>query len=203
MSMSVLDELFTQAVLPVLRSPSWRDAVDTVVALREGGCPVVELTTSTPDWPSALKELTGPTRWPGHWVGVGTVRSVDDARLALDSGATFLVSPYPVAGVAELASSAGVPFLQGGFTPGELSLAAPSGIAKVFPAHLGGPRYLRSLAPVLPGVRLVPTGGIGWDEVDDYLAAGAFAVGIGSGLDLPPARLAAAFARVRRTGDGS
>jgi 2-dehydro-3-deoxyphosphogluconate aldolase/(4S)-4-hydroxy-2-oxoglutarate aldolase len=131
---------------------------------------------------------------------VGTVRSVEDARLALDSGATFLVSPYPVPGVADLAGEAAVPFLQGGFTPGELSLAAPAGIAKVFPAHLGGPRYLRSLAPVLPGVRLVPTGGIGWDGVGDYLDAGAFAVGVGSGLDLPADQLAAAFARVRRGG---
>jgi 2-dehydro-3-deoxyphosphogluconate aldolase/(4S)-4-hydroxy-2-oxoglutarate aldolase len=138
-----------------------------------------------------VSELAGP-------VGVGTIRSTDDARRALAAGAEFLVSPYPVPGVAELAAIAGVPFIQGGFTPGELSLAAPAGIAKVFPAHLGGPRYLRTLAPVLPGLRLVPTGGVGWTDVPDYLAAGAFAVGIGSGLDLPADELAAAFARVRR-----
>jgi 2-dehydro-3-deoxyphosphogluconate aldolase/(4S)-4-hydroxy-2-oxoglutarate aldolase len=194
MAMSLIDQLFSQVVLPVLRSPSSRRAMDTVETLVDSGCPAVELTTSTPDWPSALRTVASP----GRWVGVGTIRSAEDARRALDAGAAFLVSPFPVPGVAELAEGAGVPFIQGGFTPGELSRAAGAGIVKVFPAHLGGPRYLRSLAPVLPGVRLVPTGGIGWEDVPDYLAAGAFAVGIGSGLDLPRAELAAAFGRVRR-----
>lgn len=193
--MPVLDQLHRQAVLPVLRSGSWREAVDTVDTLRGCGCPMVELTTSTPDWDSAITALDGSA----SVVGVGTIRSLDDARRALDAGAAFLVSPFPLAGVAEEAGRAGVPFVQGGFTPGELSAAsAGTGIAKVFPAHLGGPRYLSSLAPVLPGVRLVPTGGIGWADVRAYLEAGAFAVGIGSGLDLPPDELTAAFARVRR-----
>ncbi|WP_037074634.1 bifunctional 4-hydroxy-2-oxoglutarate aldolase/2-dehydro-3-deoxy-phosphogluconate aldolase [Pseudonocardia spinosispora] len=192
--MNILTDLYQQAVLPVLRSPSWQRAVDTVTALTDAGCPVVELTTSTPDWDTALGAVAGrPCQ-----VGVGTIRSVEEAEKALASGAAFLVSPFPVDGVAALASAEDVPFIQGGFTPGELSGARSAGIAKVFPAHLGGPRYLRSLAPVLPELRLVPTGGIGWDDVSDYLAAGAFAVGIGSGLDLPSAELAAAFARVRR-----
>jgi 2-dehydro-3-deoxyphosphogluconate aldolase/(4S)-4-hydroxy-2-oxoglutarate aldolase len=192
--MALLDQLYGQAVLPVLRSPSWEKAVDAVRALREAGATVVELTTSTPQWSTALERLSAG----GDPIGVGTIRSVDDARRALGAGAAFLVSPFPVDGVTAVAREAGIPFLQGGLTPAELNLAAGAGIVKVFPAHLGGPRYLRSLAPVLPGVRLVPTGGIGWDDVPAYLDAGAFAVGIGSGLDLPPAELAAAFARVRR-----
>lgn len=193
--MTLLDQLYGQAVLPVLRSPSWEQAVGSVHALRDAGAAVVELTTSTPQWSTALEKLAET----GDPVGVGTIRSADDARRALGAGAAFLVSPFPVAGVAEVADEAGIPFLQGGLTPAELNLAAPAGIAKVFPAHLGGPRYLRTLAPVLPGVRLVPTGGIGWDEVTAYLDAGAFAVGIGSGLDLPTDELAEAFARVKRT----
>lgn len=192
--MTLLDQLYDQAVLPVLRSQSWQRAVDAVHALRESGGAVVELTTSTPRWSTALERLIDG----GGPVGVGTIRSVDDARRALGAGAAFLVSPFPVDGVGAVAREAGVLFLQGGFTPGELNRAAAAGIAKVFPAHLGGPRYLRSLAPVLPGVRLVPTGGIGWDDVPAYLEAGAFAVGIGSGLGLPPSDLAAAFARVKR-----
>lgn len=192
--MNVLEDLYPQAVLPVLRSPSWQQAVDTVTALTEAGCHVVELTTSTPDWATALGALVGrPCR-----VGVGTIRSVEEAEQALATGAAFLVSPFPVDGVAALAAAEDVPFIQGGFTPGELSGARGAGIAKVFPAHLGGPKYLRSLAPVLPELRLIPTGGIGWNDVSDYLAAGAFAVGIGSGLDLPADELAAAFARARR-----
>lgn len=192
----MLQKMFEQAVLPVLRSPSAADGVRTVLALVAAGCQVVELTTSTPGWESAVTELADSPAT----VGVGTVTTLEDAERALAAGAGFLVSPFPVPDVAVLAAEHGALFIGGGFTPGELATGRSAGIAKVFPAHLGGPRYLRSLAPVLPGLRLVPTGGVGWDDVSDYLDAGAFAVGIGSGLDLPADELAAAFGRVRRSG---
>ena len=66
-------------------------------------------------------------------------------------------------------------------------------MAKLFPAHVGGPRYLKSLLAVAPGARIMPTGGIALDEVGEWLDAGALAVGVGS--DLNPERLAALRAR--------
>jgi len=41
---------------------------------------------------------------------------------------------------------------------------------------------------------LVPTGGITLADVDAYLAAGAMAVGVGSGLPADPTELARVFA---------
>ena len=68
-------------------------------------------------------------------------------------------------------------------TPAEVLAAADGGIAKLFPAHAVGPRYLRSvLAVAPPGTRVVPTGGIALDDVAAWLDAGAYAVGIGSEL---------------------
>ena len=75
----------------------------------------------------------------------------------------------------------------GGFTPAEVLAAADGGIAKLFPAHAVGPRYLRSvLAVAPPGTRVVPTGGIALDDVEAWLDAGAYAVGIGSELRPTP-----------------
>ncbi len=70
----------------------------------------------------------------------------------------------------------------GGYTPAELLAAADGGIAKLFPAHAAGPRYLRSVLAVAPGARVIPTGGIALDDVGAWLEAGAYAVGIGSEL---------------------
>lgn len=189
----LLTTLSAQRLLPVLRSPDRAAASARVRALLDAGCRAVELTTSTPDWAGALADCRAFAA-PGVLLGMGTVTTAEDAVRAIGEGADFLVSPYPSPAVREAADAAGVPFVEGGFTPGEIAAAAPHGPAKVFPAHVGGPRYVRSLLAVLPGAALVPTGGISPGQVDDYLAAGAVAVGIGSGLPTDPTALAAVFA---------
>src|SRR5690606_35116931 len=80
----------------------------------------------------------------------------------------------------------GIALIGGGSTPGEIHQAASEGIAKLFPAHVGGPAYLRSLKAVLPDAHIVPTGGITVDAAADWLAAGALAVGIGGDLYRAP-----------------
>ena len=167
-------------VLPVLRAASADAALELVEPLVGAGLPVVELTSTVPGWEQAVAGARA--RWPRLRVGLGTVTDPDVARRALDAGADFLVSPWPVPGVRQVADAAGRPFLEGGVTPAEVAAAAGRGVAKLFPAHLGGPTYLRSLLAVLPGARIVPTGGIALDDVEHWLEAGAFAVGVGSDL---------------------
>jgi 2-dehydro-3-deoxyphosphogluconate aldolase/(4S)-4-hydroxy-2-oxoglutarate aldolase len=181
--------LAAQRVLPVLREPDPTTAVARVGALLAAGARVIELTTSTPDWLVALADCV---RLGDALIGMGTITTADQALAAIDVGAAFLVSPYPAPAVR--AVSAGIPFVEGGFTPGEIAAAAEFGPAKVFPAHVGGPAFLRSLRAVLPAADLVPTGGIGLDDVPAYLAAGALAVGVGSGLPVDPVELARVFA---------
>jgi 2-dehydro-3-deoxyphosphogluconate aldolase/(4S)-4-hydroxy-2-oxoglutarate aldolase len=92
------------------------------------------------------------------------------------------VSPGRATQAREVADAAGIPFLEGGFTPSEIALASAAGPAKLFPASLGGPDHLRALLSVLPDRGLVPTGGVRLSEVPRWLAAGALAVGVGSDL---------------------
>lgn len=189
--------LAAQRLLPVLRDSDADEAVRHTTALLAAGCRVVELTTSTPGWSGAVAR-TAPlcdARGRSALIGVGTVTTAEDARTALDAGAAFLVSPYPAPEVRAVASERGAVFIEGGFTPGEIASAVrSSGAAKVFPAHVGGPRFIRSLKAVLPDALIVPTGGIAPGEVREWLAAGAAAVGIGNGMPADPAELAAVFA---------
>lgn len=167
-------------LVPVVRVASADEALGIADRLGEAGLTVVELTATIPGWAGAVAALR--ERAPQLMVGAGTVTSADDARAAVDAGAQFLVSPYPAAAVRPVAADAAIPFVEGGFTPGEIADAASRGPAKLFPAHVGGPAYLRSLLAVLPSARIVPTGGIRLPDVAEWLTAGAFAVGVGSDL---------------------
>ncbi|UED88551.1 bifunctional 4-hydroxy-2-oxoglutarate aldolase/2-dehydro-3-deoxy-phosphogluconate aldolase [Streptomyces profundus] len=179
-----------QRLLPVLRSTDAAAAVDRTRRLLDAGCEAVELTTSTPDWAEALATLRAEGRGQ---LGVGTISTAEQAESAVRAGADFLVTPFPAPAVRPVAAEAGVVLIEGGFTPGEIADAAGRGPAKVFPAHVGGPRFLSSLRAVLPDAVLIPTGGISLAEAPSYLKAGALAVGIGSGLPEEPDELTAVF----------
>ncbi|MEU3778724.1 bifunctional 4-hydroxy-2-oxoglutarate aldolase/2-dehydro-3-deoxy-phosphogluconate aldolase [Streptomyces sp. NPDC032472] len=189
--------LAAQRLLPVLRTADADAAVRRTTALLAAGCRVVELTTSVPGWAGAVARTVPLADAHGRpaLVGVGTVTAAGQAEAALDAGAAFLVSPYPAPEVRALAARRGAVFVEGGFTPGEIAAAVGrAGAAKIFPAHVAGPGFLRSLTAVLPAAVLLPTGGIRPAEVGDWLAAGATAVGVGRGLPDDPAELAAVFA---------
>ena len=184
-----------QRLVPVLRLPNAAAAVARTLSLLDAGCRVVELTTTVPDWPQALAECSELARstYAAALIGMGTVTTAAQAATAVSAGAQFLVSPFPVPEVRPVADRAGVILIEGGFTPAEIAAAASRGPAKVFPAHVGGPGFIRSLKAILPGAQLIPTGGIAISQAGDYLDAGALAVGIGSGLPADAAGLANLF----------
>ena len=168
-------------VLPVLRLPSAEEAADAALRCIAAGVDVVELTATTPDWPDALKRVRESA--PDRVVGLGTVLDATTARQALDLGADFLVSPCPVPAVRD---AVGTRLIEGGMTVAEVLDAGRRGIAKLFPAHVGGLAFLRSLLAIEPSLRVIPTGGIGLADVPAWLDAGAYAVGIGADLIAQP-----------------
>lgn len=184
-----------QRIVPVLRLPNAAAAVARTWSLLDAGCRVVELTTTVPDWPQALAECRELARssYSDALIGMGTVTTAAQAVTAISAGAQFLVSPFPAPNVRPAADRAGVILIEGGFTPAEIADAASRGPAKVFPAHVGGPAFIRSLRAILPGAQLIPTGGIAISQAAEYLNAGALAVGIGSELPADPAGLAGLF----------
>jgi 2-dehydro-3-deoxyphosphogluconate aldolase/(4S)-4-hydroxy-2-oxoglutarate aldolase len=178
---SALEAIGAARVLPVLRAPDVATALDQARRVLAAGLGVVELTATTPGWAHALATLREEA--PSAIVGTGTVTDAATAEAAIDAGSAFLVSPHAAPAVRAIADRAGVPFLEGALSPTELAaVLAAGGAAKLFPAHVGGPAYLRSILAVMPGARIVPTGGIRLGDVPEWLDAGAFAVGVGSDL---------------------
>ncbi|NLQ13593.1 bifunctional 4-hydroxy-2-oxoglutarate aldolase/2-dehydro-3-deoxy-phosphogluconate aldolase [Olsenella sp. KGMB02461] len=121
-------------------------------------------------------------------IGAGTVRTVEEARAAIDAGSSFLLSPVGFSqGIIDVAKDAGVVSVPSGFSPTEIATMFDMGadIVKVFPASRLGPAYLKDLAAPLGPLPLMVVGGINAQNVQDYFDAGASYAGIGSGCFNP------------------
>ncbi len=170
-------------VVAVLRAPSaeaGRRAVDALIA---GGITGIEITYSTPDAAAVIRDVR--TRYGDRvYLGAGTVLQAAQANEAVQAGAQFLVSPGTEPRLAAAMLATGVSVLSGALTPSEVmaTLACGVQVVKLFPASLGGPAYLRALRGPFPHVTFVPTGGVNPGNLNDWLAAGAVAVGAGGEL---------------------
>ncbi|WP_375426127.1 bifunctional 4-hydroxy-2-oxoglutarate aldolase/2-dehydro-3-deoxy-phosphogluconate aldolase [uncultured Friedmanniella sp.] len=178
-----LADLRRATVVAVLRAPSAAAALGATEALLAGGVRGIEITYSTPDAAEVIAELR---RRHGNevYLGAGTVLTSAHARESVDAGAQFLVSPGTRPELAAAMLGTGVTVLSGALTPSEVMVAVDAGVhvVKLFPASLGGPAFLRSLRGPFPDVPFVPTGGVNADNLAEWLAAGAVAVGAGSEL---------------------
>ena len=115
-------------------------------------------------------------------VGAGTVLNVENCELALSAGAKFIVSPTLNLGVIKLAQQRGIVCMPGALTPNEVLAAWEGGadLVKIFPCgFLGGPPYIRALKAPFPQVEFVPTAGVTVENIAEFIAAGATAVGVG------------------------
>jgi 2-dehydro-3-deoxyphosphogluconate aldolase / (4S)-4-hydroxy-2-oxoglutarate aldolase len=176
----VSEALIAGGVVAVLRAPS-ADAFAAVAdVLVDAGVTGIEVTLTSRGAVEALS-LLRRTLGDAAVLGAGTVLTAEQATAAVDAGATFLVSPAydPVL----LATDYGVPFYPGGLTPSEILAASRvSPLVKLFPASAVGPGYVKDLHGPLPDVRIMPTGGIGIDDIGGWLTGGASVVGLGGPL---------------------
>ena len=186
-------------VIAVLRAPSATAAVRAVDALVAGGVTAIEITYSTPDAEDALAQVAD-RYGDAVLLGAGTLTRPEQAARAVAAGAQFLVSPGTEAGLAGAMRATGALVMLGALTPTEVMAASALGadVVKVFPASLGGVGYLRALRGPFPDIPLMPTGGVTSDNLGDWLAAGAVAVGVGSELCSPDAMRAGDWAAVER-----
>jgi 2-dehydro-3-deoxyphosphogluconate aldolase / (4S)-4-hydroxy-2-oxoglutarate aldolase len=177
-----LSRLGQARLVAVLRVPAPELVEPAVEALVAGGIEAVELTFTTPGVAAEL--AAARRRHPDILLGAGTIRRPDEARAAADAGADFLVMPHLDRELLRACLATGLPSLPGVFTASELGAALGAGaeVVKLFPAGTGGPGHMRALFGPFPGVPVVPTGGIGLDDVGAWLAAGALAVGVGGEL---------------------
>lgn len=171
-------------IVPVVRASSVDEANRAVEAICAGGIPVVEITMTVPNAVNVIRELA-KQRGRDVLIGAGTVTSADQAESCISAGAQFLVSPGLSVSAMEVAKRHSMLAIPGALTPTELMSALEHGarLVKIFPCgNVGGPKYLKSLKAPFPQAALIPTGGVNAVNAADFIAAGAFALGVGADL---------------------
>ena len=170
-------------VIAVVRSPRRDLVVPLGEALVAGGVTAIEITTTTPDFLNAIRDIRGALG-ERAMIGVGTVLENITCRGAIDAGAEFVVSPILRSSMVPVCHAADVPVMLGAYSPTEAQLAYEAGadFVKLFPADTLGPGYVKALRAPLPHLRLVPTGGVELSNAEDFLRAGCAALGLGSAL---------------------
>ena len=170
MSSTVDSFIKSHRLLPVIEIQDANQAEPLGKALVDGGLPIAEITFRSKAAPEAIRRMA---QNPAICVGAGTIINVEQAELAIASGARYLVSPGTFPKVIAYAKSRGIPIFPGIATPTDIGIAIDCGIevVKFFPAEAyGGLNTLKSLAGPFPQVKFVPTGGISERNLASYLA---------------------------------
>jgi 2-dehydro-3-deoxyphosphogluconate aldolase/(4S)-4-hydroxy-2-oxoglutarate aldolase len=170
-------------VIAVVRLDDLSKAVPLTEALVAGGVRAVEFTFTNPAAGEAIATASAALG-SRALIGAGSVLDAETARVAILAGARFVVTPTVSAATIEICNRYGVATTIGALTPTEILTAWQAGatFVKVFPANLGGPRYLRDVLGPLPQLKLIPTGGVDVDNAGEFIRAGAVAVALGSNL---------------------
>ena len=179
-----LKKIGETGIVPVVRAASFEEARQAVDAICAGGISVIEITMTVPNAPALIRAVV---RQYGDKVltGAGSVLNSEQASECLEAGAEFLVSPGLSVPVLRTAQARGKLAIPGALTPTELMMASLEGarVIKIFPCeNMGGPKYIKALKAPFPRVELIPTGGVNLSNAAAYIAAGAFALGVGGDL---------------------
>ncbi|BBM70589.1 bifunctional 4-hydroxy-2-oxoglutarate aldolase/2-dehydro-3-deoxy-phosphogluconate aldolase [Rhodothermus marinus] len=179
----IVSELIRRGAVAVIRMSDPERLVRVVEAICEGGVTAIEITMSVP---RAFQMIEEVARRLGDvaLVGAGSVLDAETARLVIEAGARYVVSPVFKPEIIQTAHRYDVPALPGAFTPTEILAAHEAGadIVKVFPADVVGMAFFKAIKAPMPQLKLMPTGGVTLTNAGEWLRAGACAVGVGSAL---------------------
>ena len=185
--METLARIHEVGVVAVVRVNDPDQARGIVGAVFEGGIPAVEVTMTVPGAVKIIEALAGEYRGRSLVLGAGTVLDPETARACLLAGARYVVAPNLNEEVVRLCNRYAVPCMPGIGSVTELVRAYELGVdvVKVFPGEVLGPKFIKAALAPVPHAKMMPTGGVSVDNLADWFAAGAYAVGMGNALTKP------------------
>lgn len=178
----IINEIEKKKLIFILRYDNLNEAEEIINNVIKGGIKIIELTMTSPGVLPLLEKLRMKyVDMPDIIFGVGTVLDEVTARLAILSGANFIVAPNYNQDVVRVCNRYGIPIIPGTTNVSEIVTAIEDGVdlIKFFPARSFGPSIIKDIKGPLPQANIIPTGGINLHNLVDWLRAGAFAVGVG------------------------
>ena len=171
-------------IVAVVREETTDEAERIVDACMEGGVAAIELTFTVPHADKVIESLAKKYSPEDIILGAGTVMDAPTARIAMLSGANYIVSPYFDLDTVKMCNRYRTAVMPGIMTVREAVMAMEAGadILKVFPGDLYGPKIIKDIKGPIPYAKMMPTGGVTAENVGEWIKAGAVAVGAGGSL---------------------
>jgi 2-dehydro-3-deoxyphosphogluconate aldolase / (4S)-4-hydroxy-2-oxoglutarate aldolase len=180
----IISRIKEGGLVAVVRAEGAEQAVWITEACIEGGVAAIEITFTVPGAQDVIGELAKRYTKGEIILGAGTVLDPETARIAILSGAQYVVSPCLNGETVKLCSRYQIACMPGAMTIKEVveCMEAGADIVKVFPGELFGPAIIKAIKGPLPHAPLMPTGGVSLDNVGEWIKAGSVAVGVGGNL---------------------
>lgn len=182
---TIIARIKQSGLVAVVRAESSEQAAKITEACIEGGVAAIEITFTVPGAADVIKNLAQKYSASGKIIiGAGTVLDAETARTAILAGAQYVVSPYLNLDLVKLCNRYQIACMPGAMTIKEVveCMEAGADIVKIFPGELFGPKIIKAIRGPIPYAPMMPTGGVSLDNVEEWIKAGAVAVGAGSSL---------------------
>lgn len=180
MNKNSLKLIAEQKLYPIIRCKDASKAEDIANALIEGGVKVLEINIEDVALYNVIERISKKAH-----VCAGSIITNLQANKAFECGARLFSSPIFQMNMVKISKNIGIPFIAGTTTASEAYTAWKSRIPliKLYPVSaMGGVQYFEELTRQMPFLKLMPMGNIKVDEVEDYINAGAVAVGVGRNI---------------------
>ncbi len=192
MKQYVKEDIDQYKIIAIVRGIEKKYILDTTKALYEGGIRLLEITFNQKS-PSCIEDTQMAIEMvKGEFgdrmrVGAGTVLTREQVDAAYNVGAEFILSAVMNKEIIQYANELGLVSIPGALTPTEIELAYSYGAdyIKVFPAGDLGISYLKSIKAPLSHIPMTAVGGVGINNIRDFLAIGINVIGLGSNLVNP------------------
>ena len=180
----VITKICDGGLVAAIRAETSEQAKKITEACIAGGVTAIELTFTVPGAHEIISELAKLYSPEEILLGAGTVLDPETARIAILSGAQYVVSPCLNINTVKLCNRYRIPIMPGAMTIKEVveGMEAGADIIKIFPGELFGPTFVKAIRGPLPQARIMPTGGVSVDNVGEWIKAGCVAVGVGGNI---------------------
>lgn len=184
----ITETIIEQGMLPLYYNEEENVTIEILRAIYRAGIKAVEYTSRGE---SAYKNFAKMVEvrnaeMPDLLLGIGTIKTLDQAKAYLAVGADFFISPGFVPEVAAYLIPKDILYSPGCMTPSEIMTAEKAGVSfvKLFPGNVLGPDFLSGIKDIFPNLKFMPTGGVDTtsENIKAWFNAGVSAVGMGSKL---------------------
>ncbi|WP_142683632.1 bifunctional 4-hydroxy-2-oxoglutarate aldolase/2-dehydro-3-deoxy-phosphogluconate aldolase [Chitinophaga polysaccharea] len=175
-------------IIPVFYHDDENVCLEVLQACYDGGLRVFEFTSRGENARKNFAAMRDRklAAMPDLYLGIGTIKNAADAAIYAGMGADFIVCPVADPETAAYCRSENITWIPGCMTPTEISVAEKNGagLVKLFPGNVLGPGYVKSIKPLFPQLKFMPTGGVEPTQLsmDAWFDAGVVCMGMGSNL---------------------